>query len=128
MIALSMVGKFGISGVYGEVFIYTGELFPTVVRSFVIAVCSFGGRIGSNTSPYMFRLVSSEYHFCIKKYMYLTITPITAYKTFLILITCNVKKVNTHSRALIVQMFTSKVSSQYHHMKKNNTFFRRMAR
>lgn len=67
MIALSMVGKFGISGVYGEVFIYTGELFPTVVRSFVIAVCSFGGRIGSNTSPYMFRLVSSEYHFCVTK-------------------------------------------------------------
>lgn len=67
IVALSMVGKFGISGVYGEVFIYTGELFPTVVRSFVIAVCSFGGRIGSNSSPYMFRLVRSEYHFCITK-------------------------------------------------------------
>lgn len=74
MVALSMVGKFGISGVYGEVFIYTGELFPTVVRSFVIAVCSFGGRIGSNSSPYMFRLVRSEYHFCITKIRFRSFT------------------------------------------------------
>lgn len=57
MVVLLMVGKFGILGVYGEVFIYIGELFFIVVCSFVIVVCSFGGRIGFNFLLYMFCLV-----------------------------------------------------------------------
>ena len=60
MIALSMVGKFGISAAFGEIFIYTGELFPTVVRSVVMGICSFGARIGSSISPYMYQIVSSH--------------------------------------------------------------------
>ena len=60
MIALSMVGKLGISAAFGEIFIYTGELFPTVVRSVVMGICSFGARVGSNISPYMYQIVSSH--------------------------------------------------------------------
>ena len=60
MIALSMVGKFGISAAFGEIFVYTGELFPTVVRSVVMGICSFGARVGSSISPYMYKIVSSH--------------------------------------------------------------------
>lgn len=67
MVVLLMVGKFGILGVYGEVFIYIGELFFIVVCSFVIVVCSFGGRVGFNFLLYMFCLVRWEYYFCIIK-------------------------------------------------------------
>ena len=63
MIALSMVGKLGISAAFGEIFIYTGELFPTVVRSVVMGICSFGARIGSTISPYMYEIVSSHQSF-----------------------------------------------------------------
>uniref|UniRef100_K1Q036 Solute carrier family 22 member 5 n=1 Tax=Magallana gigas TaxID=29159 RepID=K1Q036_MAGGI len=84
MVALSMVGKFGISGVYGEVFIYTGELFPTVVRSFVIAVCSFGGRIGSNSSPYMFRLADGKMKRALPLLIYGVVTIFVAFLSILL--------------------------------------------
>lgn len=84
MVALSMVGKFGISGVYGEVFIYTGELFPTVVRSFVIAVCSFGGRIGSNSSPYMFRLADGKMKKALPLLIYGVVTIFVAFLSILL--------------------------------------------
>ncbi|XP_056021360.1 organic cation transporter protein-like [Ostrea edulis] len=61
MIALSMIGKLGISAGFGEIFIYTGELFPTVVRSFVMGICSCGARVGSNISPYMYQLVDGKW-------------------------------------------------------------------
>lgn len=57
MITLSMVGKLGISAAFGEIYIYTGELFPTVVRSLIMSSCNSGARIGSNTSPFMYNLV-----------------------------------------------------------------------
>jgi hypothetical protein len=58
MIALSMIGKLGVSAGFGEVFIYTGEMFPTVVRSFVLGICSCAARVGSSISSYMYDLVS----------------------------------------------------------------------
>ncbi|XP_078316234.1 organic cation transporter protein-like [Crassostrea virginica] len=60
MIALFMVGKLGISVAFGEIFIYTGELFPTVVRSVVMGICSFGARVGSSISPYMYQIADGK--------------------------------------------------------------------
>jgi MFS family permease len=58
LVVFAMVGKFGISAAYGEIYIYTGELFPTVVRSFVLGFCGVGAGIGSTISPYLYYLVS----------------------------------------------------------------------
>lgn len=60
MITLSMVGKLGISAAFGEIYIYTGELFPTVVRSLIMSSCNSGARIGSNTSPFMYNLAEGK--------------------------------------------------------------------
>lgn len=68
MIALSMIGKLCISAAFGEIYIYTGELFPTVVRSLIMSSCSFGARMGSNTSPFMYNLVGLNMFLVILMY------------------------------------------------------------
>ncbi|KAJ8314602.1 hypothetical protein KUTeg_006752 [Tegillarca granosa] len=52
-VALSMIGKCGVSASFGNVFVYTPELFPTNVRSFVTGSCNTGARIGTLISPYI---------------------------------------------------------------------------
>ncbi|XP_067674869.1 organic cation transporter protein-like [Haliotis asinina] len=52
-VALSMVGKFGAAGAFAIVYIYTAELFPTVVRNSGVGVSSFFARIGGMVSPYI---------------------------------------------------------------------------
>nr|XP_022332246.1 organic cation transporter protein-like [Crassostrea virginica] len=78
MIALSMVGKFGISAAFGEIFIYTGELFPTVVRSVVMGICSFGARVGSSISPYMYKIADGKMHSVTPLLLYGIVTIIVA--------------------------------------------------
>ncbi|XP_048736778.1 organic cation transporter protein-like isoform X2 [Ostrea edulis] len=78
MIALSMIGKLGISAGFGEIFIYTGELFPTVVRSFVMGICSCGARIGSNISPYMYQLADGKLQKILPLLIYGIVTIIVA--------------------------------------------------
>ncbi|XP_048779932.1 organic cation transporter protein-like isoform X2 [Ostrea edulis] len=56
LIAFAMIGKFGVSAGFGEIYIYTGELFPTVMRSLVLGLSGAGSRIGGILSPYMFYL------------------------------------------------------------------------
>lgn len=58
LVAFAMIGKFGISAAFGEIYIYTGELFPTVVRSFILGFCGVGARLGATLSPYIYHLVS----------------------------------------------------------------------
>ena len=53
-----MAGKFFISLAFGEIYIYTGELFPTVVRGFAFGFCSLAARFGSLVTPYLYHLVS----------------------------------------------------------------------
>ncbi|XP_040604579.1 solute carrier family 22 member 21 [Mesocricetus auratus] len=49
---LVMVGKFGITSAYSMVYVYTAELYPTVVRSMGVGVSSTASRLGSILSPY----------------------------------------------------------------------------
>ncbi|ESO85015.1 hypothetical protein LOTGIDRAFT_131162 [Lottia gigantea] len=53
IIALSMVGKLGASAAFVIIYIFTIELFPTVVRNSSLGVCSFLARIGGLASPYI---------------------------------------------------------------------------
>lgn len=54
--ALEMVGKFGITAAFSIVYVYTAELYPTVVRNMAVGACSMGSRLGSIISPYFIYL------------------------------------------------------------------------
>ncbi|ESN92518.1 hypothetical protein HELRODRAFT_194223 [Helobdella robusta] len=44
---INMLGKFGITGAFGIIFLYPAEIFPTNLRSQAIGMCSFLGRFGT---------------------------------------------------------------------------------
>ncbi|XP_068145259.1 organic cation transporter protein [Drosophila tropicalis] len=50
-VACATLGLFGASITFPNVYLYGGELFPTVVRSNGVGLCSMVGRIGSITAP-----------------------------------------------------------------------------
>ncbi|KAI8482966.1 hypothetical protein Bbelb_392660 [Branchiostoma belcheri] len=50
---LAMVGKFGISGSFNVIYIWSGELYPTVIRNLGMGVASMWARIGGIVSPFI---------------------------------------------------------------------------
>ncbi|ESO84074.1 hypothetical protein LOTGIDRAFT_108247 [Lottia gigantea] len=52
-ITLSMVGKLGASAGFAVIYVFSAELFPTVVRNSAMGVSSFCARIGGMVSPYI---------------------------------------------------------------------------
>ena len=44
------------SATFAILFVYTGEMFPTVIRASSFAVCSLGGRFGSLIAPQISKL------------------------------------------------------------------------
>lgn len=57
---LVMVGKFGITAAFSMVYVYTAELYPTVVRNMGVGVSSTASRLGSILSPYFIYLGESH--------------------------------------------------------------------
>lgn len=55
---LMFAGKFGVSGSFAVIFIYTSELYPTDVRASGLALGSMAGRIGGICAPFMLVLLS----------------------------------------------------------------------
>ncbi|XP_015102060.2 organic cation/carnitine transporter 2 [Vicugna pacos] len=55
-IVLVMVGKFGVTAAFAMVYVYTAELYPTVVRNMGVGVSSTASRLGSILSPYFIYL------------------------------------------------------------------------
>ncbi|NP_001088049.1 solute carrier family 22 member 4 [Xenopus laevis] len=49
---LVMVGKFGVTAAFSMVYVYTAELYPTVIRNTGVGIGSVSSRIGSVLSPY----------------------------------------------------------------------------
>ena len=45
-VILSLIGKFGASACFAIVYVYTAELFPTVIRNTAVGMCSTVARIG----------------------------------------------------------------------------------
>ena len=45
-IILSMVGKFGSAACFAIVFVFTAEMFPTVIRNQAVGTCSLVARLG----------------------------------------------------------------------------------
>ncbi|CAL1546123.1 unnamed protein product [Lymnaea stagnalis] len=52
-VALSHVGKFGSSASFVIIYIYSAELFPTVMRNSGMGLCSVTARIGAVLAPYI---------------------------------------------------------------------------
>jgi MFS family permease len=48
---LNFLGKFGASASFSIVYLYTAELYPTVVRSTAVGMCSMMARIGGIAAP-----------------------------------------------------------------------------
>ncbi|XP_036170414.1 solute carrier family 22 member 5 isoform X1 [Myotis myotis] len=53
---LVMVGKFGVTAAFSMVYVYTAELYPTVVRNMGVGISSMASRLGSILSPYFIYL------------------------------------------------------------------------
>ncbi|XP_074147080.1 organic cation/carnitine transporter 2-like isoform X1 [Sminthopsis crassicaudata] len=49
---LVMIGKFGVTCAFAMVYVYTAELYPTVVRNMGVGASSMASRLGSILSPY----------------------------------------------------------------------------
>ncbi|KAJ8015162.1 hypothetical protein DPEC_G00023280 [Dallia pectoralis] len=52
-VTLVMIGKTGVAGAFGFLYLYSTELFPTVVRNMALGATSMSSRIGSTVSPYI---------------------------------------------------------------------------
>lgn len=50
-IAVALIGRFGIAASFNMIFLYTTELFPTVVRSAALGTCSLVARVGGIAAP-----------------------------------------------------------------------------
>ncbi|XP_029410056.1 solute carrier family 22 member 5 [Nannospalax galili] len=57
---LVMIGKFGVTAAFAMVYVYTAELYPTVVRNMGVGVSSTASRLGSILSPYFIYLGSYD--------------------------------------------------------------------
>ena len=58
-VIFAMIGKMFVSCGFTMAYTYTGEIFPTVCRTFIMGSCSFFARIGSLCSPYLYQIVST---------------------------------------------------------------------
>uniref|UniRef100_UPI0037E94278 solute carrier family 22 member 4-like n=1 Tax=Semicossyphus pulcher TaxID=241346 RepID=UPI0037E94278 len=55
-LTLVLLGKFGILAGTGVLYMFTGELFPTVIRNTAMSSCAMFSRVGSSISPYLLQL------------------------------------------------------------------------
>lgn len=58
ILILAMIGKLGITSAFGVVYLYSCELFPTVLRNSAMGMFSTCGRIGAVLAPYIADLVN----------------------------------------------------------------------
>ncbi|GBO12359.1 Organic cation transporter protein, partial [Araneus ventricosus] len=60
-IVVSMTGKFFSSGVFGLSFVYTPEIFPTVMRNAALGSASACARVGALLSPFIHQMADVTY-------------------------------------------------------------------
>ena len=59
---VALIGRFGIAASFNMIFLYTTELFPTIVRSAALGTCSLVARLGGIAAPQiiLFRRISAS--------------------------------------------------------------------
>ncbi|KAI3356097.1 hypothetical protein L3Q82_017359, partial [Scortum barcoo] len=55
-LSLVLLGKFGVLAGTGVLYMFTGELSPTVIRNTAMSSCAMFSRVGSSVSPYLLEL------------------------------------------------------------------------
>nr|XP_054752613.1 organic cation transporter protein-like [Lytechinus pictus] len=53
---VAMIGKFGISGSFGVLYLYTAELYPTSIRTVAVGGCSMFSRVANMLAPLILTL------------------------------------------------------------------------
>ena len=61
-IGLAMLGKFGITSAFAMLYVFTAELYPTLVRNMAVGVASMASRVGSIIAPYFVYLGAYHTH------------------------------------------------------------------
>ncbi|KAM6225251.1 solute carrier family 22 member 4 [Rhynchocyon petersi] len=51
-VSLVMLGKFGVTSAFSMLYVFTAELYPTMVRNMAVGVTSMASRVGSIIAPY----------------------------------------------------------------------------
>ena len=62
-----MIGKFQIAASFAVIYVYAGELMPTVVRSEAMGISSFVAGIGLLIFPYINSLVCIQHNLLFQK-------------------------------------------------------------
>jgi len=57
-VTLAMLGKVGISAAYAIIYVWSAELYPTVIRNVGMGISSTFANIGGMISPYIADIVS----------------------------------------------------------------------
>ncbi|XP_005092439.2 organic cation transporter protein [Aplysia californica] len=52
-VALAMLGKFGAAGGFGTIYMYSTEIYPTVIRNSALGASSSWARVGAMLAPYV---------------------------------------------------------------------------
>ncbi|XP_076466870.1 organic cation transporter protein-like [Babylonia areolata] len=55
-VVLAMIGKLGIAGSFGTIWIFSSELFPTALRNSGVGLCNLSARVGGILAPYIANL------------------------------------------------------------------------
>ena len=56
-IALALVGKLGPAGAFGVIYVFSAELYPTVLRNAGMGASSCVARFGGMAAPYVAKMV-----------------------------------------------------------------------
>ncbi|ESN92521.1 hypothetical protein HELRODRAFT_89451, partial [Helobdella robusta] len=81
-IMLYLVGKFGITGAFGIVFLYASEMFPTNLRGQALGICSMAGRLGNFIATFVSYLI--EKHPNVPSLAFGSLSIISAFLVFLL--------------------------------------------
>lgn len=68
-VSLEMLGKFAVTAGSALMYVYTAELYPTVLRNTGTGACSVLSRVGSSVAPFLFKL--SEETLCGNWYWFI---------------------------------------------------------
>ncbi|XP_023931563.1 organic cation transporter protein-like [Lingula anatina] len=60
IVCLTLIAKFGSTVAFAIVFIWTAELFPTVLRNFAMGFCNTMGRVGGMTAPVIVNEIAAD--------------------------------------------------------------------
>eukprot|EP00118_Oscarella_pearsei_P011341 m.75698 g.75698 ORF g.75698 m.75698 type:complete len:490 (+) comp35949_c0_seq1:2053-3522(+) len=76
LLGASISGKFFIAALFANAYVYTGELAPTEVRSFVLGINSIAARLGGIILPYI--LMLRDWHVSLPFLIFASVTLLSA--------------------------------------------------